>query len=287
MKSLLPSLMLVAAIGALPAPAQPKRIVSTLPSATETLFALGVGDRVVAVSTYCRYPPAVLSLPKVGSYIKPDAEKIARLQPDLVILQKEASTLPDRLTALGIRYETVRFESLADIYEMMRQIGATVGAPARAASLNQSIHDRLAAIRSANQGHAKPSALMIVGRTPGLLTNLIAVASSTYLSELLDIAGGTNALKTSTIPYIHISLETVVRLDPDVILDLSMMGEAGEPGVAEQRLRQPWMSHVELQAVRKGNVFGLTSETLVTPGPRVVDAVEEIRSRLMKSRGAK
>jgi iron complex transport system substrate-binding protein len=96
--------------------AQPARIVSTFPSITETLFALGAGDRVVGVSTYCRYPPAVLSLPKVGTYTKPDPEKIALLRPDLVIIQRAANTLADRLSALGIHYLEVRVESLTEVY---------------------------------------------------------------------------------------------------------------------------------------------------------------------------
>src|ERR1700722_2489054 len=82
---------------ALSAQAQPARIVSTFPSITETLFALGAGDRVVGVSNYCRYPAAALSLPKVGTYTKPDPERIALLRPDLVFIQKSAVTLAERL----------------------------------------------------------------------------------------------------------------------------------------------------------------------------------------------
>lgn len=259
--------------------AQPKRIVSTFPSATETLFALGAGDRVVGVSTYCRYPPAVLSLPKVGNYTKPDAEKVALLRPDLVVIESTATNLADRLSALGIRYTKVKVGTLADVYSMVQDIGSAIGSP-KAASLNEQIRSRLETIRSESAGHAKPLVLMVVGRTPGLLTNLTGVGQSTYLGELLEIAGGSNALSATSIPYPHISLETVVRLNPDVILDLSMMGEATEPRTQEQRLRQPWLAHGELTAVKNGNVFGLASETLVTPGPRVPEAVEEIRAKI-------
>src|SRR5262249_32412651 len=80
----------------------PMRIVSTSPSITETLFALGVGTRVVGVSTYCRYPPEVSRLPKVGSYARPDPEKIALLRPDLAIIHPGSPTLSGRLIALGI-----------------------------------------------------------------------------------------------------------------------------------------------------------------------------------------
>src|SRR5271170_7692935 len=117
------------------AEAQPKRIVSTFPSVTETVFALGAGDRVVGVSTYCRYPPAVLSLPKVGTYTKPDPEKIALLRPDMVIIQKTAAGLADRLSALGISHVEVKIGSLAEVYSMIRDIGGAVGLPDRAEKL--------------------------------------------------------------------------------------------------------------------------------------------------------
>lgn len=267
-------------ISVLGAQTQPKRIVSTFPSGTEALFALGLGDRVVGVSTYCRYPPAVLSLPKIGSYSKPDAEKIALLTPDLVVIPHIATGLADRLASLKIHTVQTRFDSLPEIYAMIRDIGDAAGVHDKAQILNAQIQNRLADLRRSTEGQPKPSVLLIVGRTPGLLTNLIAAGPSTYLTELLDIAGGINALQSTAISYPHISLETVIRLNPDVILDMSMMGEATEPRIHEERLRQSWLSHPELRAVRSGRVYGLSSEILVTPGPRVAEAVEQIQWRL-------
>ncbi|MGA7234666.1 MAG: helical backbone metal receptor [Bryobacteraceae bacterium] len=267
--------------------AQPRRIVSTFPSVTETLFALGIGDRVVGVSTYCRYPPAVLALPKIGTYTKPDVEKIALLRPDLVIIQRGAPGLADRLSAVGLRCLPVKVGSLDEVYSMILDIGAAAGVQDKASSLNEQIRSRLESIRHEHILRQRIPVLMVVGRTPGLLTNLIAVGSSTYLEELLQIAGGVNVLGDTAIAYPHISLETVVRLNPNVILDMSMMGEAGEPGPREEHLRQSWLAHKELAAVRNGMVFGLTSETLVTPGPRVVDAVELIRTKIQAAIGPK
>jgi iron complex transport system substrate-binding protein len=164
---------------------------------------------------------------------------------------------------------------------MIRDIGAAAGVPERAAELNRSIQMRLDTFRTEARGKPRPSVLMIVGRNPGLLTNMIAVGPGAYLGELLEIAGGRNVLADTGPAYPHISLETVLRLNPDVILDLSMMGDAGvDPRPMEVRLREPWMARRELAAVSNQRVFGLTSESLVTPGPRVVDAVELIRAKL-------
>jgi len=261
---------ILGALAAIALSAQPARIVSTFPSITETVFALGAGDRVVGVSNYCKYPAAVLALPKIGSYTKPDAEKIALLRPDLVIIQKTAAGLADRLSALGIAHAEVKIGSLADIYSMIREIGRAVGLPERAEKLNGDIKSRLDAVREETRGKARPTVMIVVGRTPGLLTNLVAVGPGAYLAELLEIAGGRNVLTDTAIAYPHISLETVVRLNPDIILDLSAMG------TARGDLLGPWLSHKELT----GKIFGLTSEVLTTPGPRVVEAVEMIRAKL-------
>src|SRR5580658_4061663 len=181
------------------AQAQPSRIVSTFPSITETLFALGAGDRVVGVSNYCRYPSAALSLPKVGSYTKPDPEKIALLRPDLVFIQKSAANLADRLDALGIKHVAVTVGSLAEVYSMIRDIGRAVGLQDRAEKLNGDIRSRLDAVRA--QAAGRPKVLIVVGRTPGTLTGLKAAGPSPYIGELLEIAGGRNVLAGTAIAY--------------------------------------------------------------------------------------
>jgi iron complex transport system substrate-binding protein len=235
----------------------------------------------VGVSDYCRYPSAALSLPKVGGYAKPDAEKIALLRPDLVFIQKSAANLADRLDALGIKHVEVTVGSLAEVYSMIRGIGRAVGLPDMAEKLDTDIRSRLDAVRAQAAGRFRPKVLIVVGRTPGTLTNLKAAGPGPYIGELLEIAGGSNVLTGTAIAYPRISLETVVRLNPDIILDTSNMGDASpDTSLRETRLREPWMTHRELAAVQNGMVFGLTSESLITPGPRVVDGVESIRAKL-------
>src|SRR4051812_9422195 len=171
--------------------AQPARIVSTSPSITETLFALGLGDRVVGFSSYCHYPPAVLGLPKIGSFIKPDAEKIAVLRPDLVVVQRAKSPmpLPSKLAALGIKYVEVEPGSLAEVYTLIQDIGRATGVQQKATSLIASIRGRLDAVRAESQSSYKPSVLLIVGRDPGMLSNIVGVGPGAYLDELITIAG--------------------------------------------------------------------------------------------------
>jgi iron complex transport system substrate-binding protein len=267
--------------------AQPARIVSTSPSITETLFALGLGKRVVGVSTYCRYPPEVLSLPKVGTFAKPDPEKIALLRPDLAIIHSGAATLSSRLEALGIGFIEVDPTSLSDIYVFIREIGRAAGVTDQAEGLIQNIRSRLDAIQNQSRGVRKPSVLLLVGKDPGRLTNMIGVGPKAYLGELLEIAGGRNILADSTlIPYPRISLETVVRLDPDLILDASGMGDLKQDvQLMEEQMSEPWLQHRELKAVRNGRVVAMTSASLVVPGPRVIEAVELMRKPIRETSG--
>jgi iron complex transport system substrate-binding protein len=205
------------------------------------------------------------------------------LRPDLVIVQRAKSPmpLPGKLAALGIRYIEVEPGSLAEVYTLMQEIGRATGVEIRAANVVASIRARLDAVRAESQAGPKPTVLLIVGRDPGMLSNLVAVGPGAYLDELIGIAGGRNMLADSKVEYPHISMETVLHADPDVILDAGAMGTTQNDGSkGEEELKQPWMQHRELKAVRNGRVYGLTSESLVVPGPRVVEAAELMRKRI-------
>ena len=149
------SVLLLVSTLACVAQSNPQRIVSTAPSITETLFALGVGNRVVGVSQFCTYPAEVQKLPKVGSYVKPDVEAIARLAPDLVILQQNSSDVTERLNALHITFIRVPNRTLEDVFTDVQLIGKAVGVPERSASLITQIKGSLDAI----QLKAKPCRL--------------------------------------------------------------------------------------------------------------------------------
>jgi len=262
--------------------AGPARIVSTSPSITETLFALGLGDRVVGVSTYCRFPPEVEKLPKVGSFLKPDPELIAGLRPDLVVVHEVGNGLDRRLGALRIPFIIVERGSLASAFSSMRRIAAAAGVPERADTLIGDVQRRLDAIRRPAATAPKRRVLFIIGRRPGQLTDLIAIGPGSYINELIDIAGGTNVMAIAGQPeYPRISMETVLRLNPDVIVDTVDMGDTD----AERRARQPvnerlWSGYGMLTAVRTRQVHAATTDALVVPGPRAVEAAEWVAALL-------
>jgi iron complex transport system substrate-binding protein len=253
--------------------AEPARIVSTSPSITEILFALGLGDRVVGVSTYCRYPEAALRLPKVGSFMRPEPEVIARLRPDLVIVHAGPHTVPQQLTTLGIA--------------SIRAIGAAAAVPDRAARLVADLSRRLAAVEAAAAARPPRRVLVIVGRQPGSLSDLVGVGRGSYLNDLVRVAGGRNVLDDPRLPeYPRISMETVIRLDPDVIVDAGDMGETEE----EHRRRQPtterlWRQQPLVRAAQANAAHAVTSDAFVVPGPRVVEAAETLARWLAAAGG--
>lgn len=253
----------------------PARIVSTSPSITETLFALGLGNRVVAVSRYCRYPPEVAALPKVGTFLHPDVELIARLKPDLAILHPGPNGLERRLTTMKIPFVTVERSSLSSVFSSIRTIGAAASMPDGAARLVTTIEARLDRVRRAVAGRPPQKVLLIVGRRPGTLTDLIAVGRSSYLSDLATIAGGVNVLSDSGLPeYPRISMETVLRLTPDVIIDAGDMGDTPQERQSRQMTTEALWKRQPLEAARTGRVHAVISDAFVVPGPRVAEATE-------------
>ena len=267
--------------------AQPSRIVSTSPSITETLFALGLGDRVVGVSTFCRFPVAVEALPKIGTFLRPDAELIARLRPDLVVIHAGPSGIEQRLSALRIPFATVERGRLPGVYSSIRTIATAAGVPDEAGTLITRLESRLQRVRLAVAGRTPQRVLLIIGRRAGTLTDLIAVGRNSYLTDLLTIAGGINVLADEGLPeYPRISMETVIRLAPDVIIDMGDMGDAPEERRARRVTTEGLWKKQPLAASRAGRVHAVMSDAFVVPGPRVVEAAETMASWLHGVTGA-
>jgi iron complex transport system substrate-binding protein len=250
----------------------PARLVSTSPSITETLFALGLGDRVVGVSSYCRYPREVLSLPKVGSFLKPDAETIARLKPDLVFVHTGPNTAQAQLATLGLRTAVVDSGSLQSALDTIGQISRAAGVPERGAQLLGEVNGALDRVRTAVAGRPPRRVLIIVGRRTGTLTDIIAVGAGSYLSEIAAIAGGVNVLASTPFDYPRISMESVIGLAPDLIVDVGEMGESPEDSDRRRRTTEGlWRQQTLVKAVRDGRIHAVNDEAFVVPGPRIVD----------------
>jgi iron complex transport system substrate-binding protein len=280
MRAAIGLLLTLTAAGAAP----PARIVSTAPSFTETVFALGAGDRVVAVSTYCHYPAAADKLPRIGDYLQPNVEAIARLKPDLVLVHAEQKQILAQLQGLGLRTLALRNTNLEETLHSIREIGAAIGVAEKGTALENSLRTRLAAIEKRHAGQAPRTLLFIVGRTPARLDGMIAVGRGSYLNDLIRMAGGRNVLFDSPVTYPKISLEAVLRLAPDAIVDMGDM--AATVGVTEEHKRSVvklWQTQPGVRAVTNKKVFAVAADIFVVPGPRVVEAAEAFANMLYGS----
>ena len=256
----------------------PHRIVSVAPSITEILFALGAGDQVVGVTTYCNYPEAAKAKPKIGGYTTPSLETILGLRPDQVIMMKNRPDVAQKLRQAGIDVTELQPENLAGIYESIRTIAEKIGVPQRGRSLIRSIEGQLHEIATEKGSGPKPKVLFIVGRTPGAVSDLIAVGRGGYISELIALAGADNAFADAGVPYPKVNMEDVIRRNPDVIFDMGHNEMVTEN--QKQSVKQLWKKYSFLRAVQRDAVFPISADYFVTPGPRVGLAVRDIRTMI-------
>lgn len=254
----------------------PQRIVSTAPSITELLYALGLGDRMVGVDRFSRYPAEALRKPQIGDYAAPNLETIASLRPTLVIIPTNPVQLRQRLEALRLRVLELDQEGIPAMYNSFRQVGAATGTTAKAESVIEEIRKQLVAVRS-RAAALKPTRMMfVVGRMPGSLDGLMVAGQASYLNEIIEIAGGQNVFKDASAAYPKVSLEEILARNPEVIVDMGEMADT--VGVSEAQKRNVaalWNRMGSIAAVRSRRVHAVASDIFVVPGPRVVLAAQE------------
>ena len=261
---------------ALAAAPPPQRIVSTAPSITEMLYALGLGDRVAGVTTFCNYPPQAAKKPKIGTYLRPDVEMILSLRPDVVLAERSMIRQAITLPTLKLNVVELDDATITGILESIRQIGAVCGVPERAGKLCSSIQGGLDSVRGRTKGLPRRRVLFVVGRTPGRIEDLIAAGRSSYLNEVMEIAGGENVMADAAIAYSKVSLEEVLVRDPEVIIDMGEMSRTVGVTEAEKRaVVTLWNRYPNLTAVKRKRVFAVASDIFVVPGPRVIEAARE------------
>ena len=254
--------------------APPARIVSLAPSVTETLFALGAGDRVVAVSDFCDFPSAVTGLPRVGSFLSPSVEAVIGQRPDVVIGTPSPGNHDAVATMrrLGVRVEIVEAARLADLPGVTRRIATIAGVPEAGERLVATMAREVDAVRARVAGAPKPRVLMLVGQDP-----LIAVGPESFLGEMLVEAGAENVAPPGE-AWPRLNLEVVIAADPEVIIDCSMGAEAGSAMLGY------WTRFTSLAAVRSGRVHAFRSFEALRPGPRLAMALAELARLLHPGR---
>jgi iron complex transport system substrate-binding protein len=257
---------------------EPRRIISLVPATTEMLFAIGAGDRLAGVSNYDRFPPDVARLPKVGGLLDPDVERLLSLKPDLVIVYDTQADLKRQLERARIPMFGYVHRGLPDITDTMRALGERIGMKAAADAAAARIEQQLAAIRARVAGRPRPKTLLIFGRERGTLRHIDASGGYGFLHDLLELAGGADALGDLDKALVDMSTEMILTRAPEAILELHY-GDSLKPDQFDAE-RRVWNALPSVPAVRNNRVFLLSGDEFVVPGPRVVIAAERFARTL-------
>ena len=255
----------------------PRRIVSLVPSVTESLFAIGAGPQVVAVSSFDREPPQVLRLPKVGALVDPDVERIISLEPDLVIVYGSQTDLRAQLERARIATWPYTHAGLADVLKTIEALGQTTGHATEAARVTAAIERQLAGVRARAAGRARPGVLLVFGREPGTLRNIYASGGTGFLHDLVELAGGRNVFADVARESVQASTEVILARRPEIVIELQP--EATGAAAAREAVAA-WSALPSVPAVRAGRIHVLTGSDLVVPGPRVGRAAERLAAAI-------
>jgi iron complex transport system substrate-binding protein len=249
---------------------QIERIVSLVPAATEMLYAIGAGPRVVGVSSYDSFPPEVKKLPSVGALIDPNVEVILSLKPQLVVVYGSQTDLKQQLARAGIGIFDYRHAGLADVTTTIRALGGRTGNGPRAEEIAREIERGLDGIRRKVKDRPRPRTLLVFGRERLALRGLYASGGIGFLNDMLEIAGGANVFADVKVQAVQASTEQILARRPEVILETRALNSAWPSGDRQSELNV-WNAVASIPAVRNHRVLFLFDDRIVIPGPRVVE----------------
>jgi iron complex transport system substrate-binding protein len=260
-----------------PAMAQtPARIISLAPNLTEILYDLGLGDRVVAVSRYCNFPPEVNAKPKIGGMSNPSLEAIVAMRPEMVLLTEDGNPreIERRLRKLGVRTHVFRAKRLEDLPGEIRALGTALDVRARAdqrAERIERVIRRYAEKARSSPGRTMQKVLLVVQPDP-----LIVAGPGTAMDDVLKLLGLQNIAAKAKTEYPRYSLEVIIRQSPDIIV----IGKGHDAVMAQSRRLLKKLDRVE--AVRQGRVYYI-DDPLFRLGPRITDGIAEIAGIVEKT----
>ena len=247
----------------------PQRLVSFGPSITETLFALGLGERVVGVSNYCNYPEAAELKPKIGDAFSPSIEKIIELEPDLVLTVKQEQ-LNSQLDALGIKFMVLDPRDIDGIFKDIELLGKVTGIEGRAKKLINDMNKRMSDVVSLVEDASRVRVFYIIDATDLTLPWTAGPGSS--VDALITMAGGENTAGQAQGAWVKFSIEAIVDSDPEVIILPAKHGTAFTP--PEVLKEHPaWR---RITAVKLDRIYTIDGDLVDRSGPRIIQGLEEM-----------
>jgi iron complex transport system substrate-binding protein len=246
-------------------PDHPHRVICLMPSVTDTVFALGAGDDVVAISDYTKYPAAALTKPSVGDLIKPSIEMILSLHPDLVIGVQPAGAMEvtDQLERVGIPIFLISPHGLAGIFHSVETIGIALNRTPQADALVHSLQQRVEAVKARTKGQPTPRVFMPVWYDP-----ITTIGKNAFITEIIEAAGGRSATDDLSAEWPTISMEIVLERDPDALL----LVRGGKTTLQVLENRPGWNS---MKAIKERRAY-YVDDRINFASPIAIDALEDL-----------
>ncbi len=230
------------------------RVVSLVPAATEIIFAIGRGDRLIGRTTWDLFPDSAQLVPNVGDGIRPNIEIVLAAKPTLVVLyaSTENRAAADAFTKAGIAVMAIRVDRIADFERLTKQLGVTLNTQQRAQQVVDTVKATLEKVRSGVAGASRPTVVWPLYDTP-----VYVVGQGSFLSEVLDIAGGANIFADMAKPSPEVTVEEIAHRDPAFVL-------TSPSSVKRLEMNATWQS---VRAVREKHL--LLVDTLLVSRPTV------------------
>lgn len=242
------------------AAAFPQRIISGMPSITEMLYALGLENRIVGVTTNCNYPPEARKKEKIGGFFL-NLEKVVSLKPDLIVMLEDAQKRDiAKFKDYGLPVYTINPHTVEEVMDALLKLGEITGEKKRAERIVARMRGRLATVKKKKN---RPKVLVIVGYNP-----IIVAGRNTFIDDIIKHAGGVNVVGQAKVAYPHYSFEDLLRENPEYIII-----PAGVVKLKEMLEDSRWRS---LNAIRGNKILFIDGDVFFRPGPRIVEAIEEI-----------
>jgi iron complex transport system substrate-binding protein len=253
----------------------PQRIVSTAPNLTEILFALGLDARIVGVTQDSDYPPAARQKRQIGSFWQPNVEAVIAVRPDLTVTLsfEQQRSLANRLTRMGYNCLTVGIWTVEDLFGAIARLGQATGTEHRADRLIDEMTMKIEALQRVLAGRDTVRVLWVMQRDP-----LRVAGRDTFINELIELAGGENAIGPTFHKYPAIGGEQVVASRADVIIEPTMAGGAPDRHRAEAVAY--WSRFANVPAVADGRIHVIDGDLVSRLGPRLGEAVTMIATCL-------
>jgi iron complex transport system substrate-binding protein len=258
--------------------AYPEKIISVAPSCTEILFAIGAGDKVVAVTNYCNYPYDFVAwiaegnMTSVGDFTAPNLEVITALDPDLILASGGVQTdSVDNLRERGYKVLVLDPTSVDGILKNIELVGNATGNRDEATALVNDLTSRINAVGETVANATKPEVYYEVYYE---ITSSWTIGALAWQTELIEKAGGTNVFGDQQMDYYQYQTEALIVRNPDVIvLPAEGMGTGTQAGTDAVKARPGWDT---TNAVQNDRIYQIDSDIIERAGPRVVDAIEQL-----------